>query len=102
MALRTAKRVDFQIDLTHATYGLTGEAGEFADAVKKHQIYGQELDKQNLLEEIGDILWYAALAAEILGSNLNLIALRNVGKLQRRYPEKYTDLLASERRDKAI
>jgi len=100
MAMRTAKRVEFQLDLTHAAYGLAGEAGEFVDAVKKHQIYGKELDRENLLEEIGDILWYAALAAEILGSNLNYIASQNVGKLQKRYPEKYTDLLASERLDK--
>lgn len=100
MAMRTAKRVEFQLDLTHAAYGLAGEAGEFVDAVKKHQIYGKELDRENLLEEIGDILWYAALAAEILGSNLNYIASQNVGKLQKRYQEKYTDLLASERLDK--
>jgi NTP pyrophosphatase (non-canonical NTP hydrolase) len=99
-ALRTAKRGEFQFDLSHATYGLAGEAGEFVDAVKKHQIYGQELNKENLLEEIGDLLWYAALAAEILGSNLNDIAENNVMKLQKRYPEKYTDLLAKERLDK--
>lgn len=99
-ALRTAKRVNFQLDLTHSAYGLAGEAGEFVDSVKKHQIYGQELNKENLLEEIGDILWYAAMAAEVLGANLDDIAASNVAKLQKRYPEKYTDLLASERLDK--
>jgi len=98
--MRTAKRVDFHLDLTHAAYGLAGEAGEFVDSVKKHQIYNKELDKENLLEEIGDILWYTALAAEVLGANLGDIAKSNVAKLQKRYPEKYTDLLANERLDK--
>lgn len=101
-ALRTAKRITFNLDLTHAAYGLAGEAGEFIDSVKKNQIYGQEINRENLLEEIGDILWYAALAAEVLGCDLNEIASQNISKLQARYPEKYTDLLAAERRDKAV
>jgi NTP pyrophosphatase (non-canonical NTP hydrolase) len=99
-ALRTAKRIDKETDLTHAAYGLAGEAGEFIDALKKHQIYGKPLDIKNLAEEIGDILWYAALAAEVLGLNLNKLAEENINKLAIRYPDAYSDVLAAQRLDK--
>lgn len=98
--MRTAKRVGTEFDLTHAAFGIAGEAGEFVDSVKKHQIYQQDLDRENLSEEIGDMLWYLALAASVLGEDLNNIAQANIDKLQKRYPEKYSDLLAEKRLDK--
>ena len=45
----------------HATLGLIGEIGELCDAIKKHEIYNQELDIVNVKEELGDILYYVAL-----------------------------------------
>ena len=63
-AMRTANLKDFYFNLVHAQMGLTSEAGEFTDAVKKHRIYNKPLDIPNLIEEIGDILWFCALACE--------------------------------------
>ena len=99
-ALRTAKRVDQNFDLLHAALGVTGEAGEFADAIKKSAIYNKPLDKGNALEELGDLLWYVALGCDALGVNMAEVAQQNVDKLRLRYPEKYTDALASQRLDK--
>lgn len=100
LANRTAKPMTFQNNLLHAALGLAGEAGEFVDAVKKGVIYEQELDEQNLKEELGDILWFCALAATTLGVNLHDIAAANVHKLSKRYPDRYTDAAARLRADK--
>jgi hypothetical protein len=48
----------------HGCIGLVGEIGEIADALKRHLYYGTDLDIRNLEEEIGDVMWYAALLAD--------------------------------------
>lgn len=45
--------------LEHYVLGLGTEAGELLDAFKKHKVYSKELDFANLIEEIGDLSWYA-------------------------------------------
>ena len=102
LADRTAKHVDFNFDLMHAVMGLAGEAGEFTDAVKKHLVYGKELDKWNAREELGDLLWFVALAATTLGISLQEVAEENIAKLKLRYPEKYSDEKAAARLDKEV
>lgn len=100
LAMRTAKPMDVQDDLLHAALGLTGEAGEFADCIKKHWAYGQPLDSQNALEELGDLLWYIALACNALDVDMGRVAAQNIDKLRRRYPSQYQDELAAFRADK--
>ena len=100
LALRTAKRGSFEHDLNHVALGVAGEAGEFADAVKKHTIYNKAFDYENAAEELGDLLWYVALGCETLGITMSQVAERNIRKLRERYPEKYTDELAAQRLDK--
>jgi NTP pyrophosphatase (non-canonical NTP hydrolase) len=100
-ALRTAKPLPVDDNLVHTALGVTGEAGEYADAIKKHVIYGKPLDQENAIEELGDILWFIALACEALGTDMASVAQGNIDKLKKRYPEKYTDQLAGDRLDKA-
>jgi NTP pyrophosphatase (non-canonical NTP hydrolase) len=101
LAGRTAKMSDdLLFNLNHAALGVAGEAGEFVDSVKKSLIYNRPVDTENLQEELGDMLWYIALAAASLGVSLDKIAADNIAKLQKRYPEKYTDELAAARLDK--
>ena len=99
-ANKTAKAGDFKFNLIHAAMGLAGEAGEFTDCIKKYAIYGQSLDKCNAIEELGDVLWFVALACDTLGVDMELVAARNIAKLQARYPEKYSDEHAAQRLDK--
>ena len=61
LASRTAKPLELFEQLEHARLGVSTEVGELLDAYKRHRIYGKPLDKTNLLEEIGDTLWYVAL-----------------------------------------
>jgi NTP pyrophosphatase (non-canonical NTP hydrolase) len=70
LALQTCVFRGRQFDLEHATIGMITEAGEFADAVKRHTVYGKELDVVNLIEEVGDNLWYANLLAHLEGYDL--------------------------------
>lgn len=90
-----------EIDLIHAVFGVAGEAGELIDPVKKSMFYGKPLDVENLKEEAGDLLWYIATAlCRALNCTLEDLARANVAKLQKRYPEKYTDQAAIDRADK--
>lgn len=102
LAMRTAKPMDLQDDLLHAALGLTGEAGEFADCIKKHWAYAQPLDSQNAIEELGDLLWYVALACNAMNVGMDEVAARNIEKLRKRYPTKYQDELAAFRADKQM
>lgn len=89
-AMRTAKMLPHRDNLIHFALGLTGEAGELADAIKKHVVYGRELDKINVIEELGDILWMVALACETLDVPMQDVADANIGKLRARYPQGFS------------
>lgn len=99
-AMRTAKDMGAEADLIHAALGLASEAGEFCDAIKKSFAYEKELDVQNLVEELSDLLWFTALACNSLGIPMEAVAVYNVAKLYKRYPEKFSDELAEQRLDK--
>lgn len=101
LAKRTAKDMGTkELQLVHSALGLAGEAGEFTDAVKKNFIYGKPTDVANLVEEMGDALWYIALACNTLGITIGEVMQQNINKLQLRYPEKYSDQHAVARLDK--
>ena len=69
------------------------------DQLKKHIVYGKELDLVNLAEECGDVFWYLALCistlAELMGRDPaeleQSIKQINIAKLKARYPEKFTE-----------
>lgn len=69
-----------------AALGLTGESGEFADIVKKWRFQGHDFDRVKAEKELGDVLWYLALAASAMGISLESVAEGNIKKLRERYP----------------
>lgn len=73
-----------------AALGLAGEAGEFANMVKKLTAHGHNIPRDTLAEELGDVLWYVAEAASACGLSLGEIAQQNVDKLRARYPEGFS------------
>ena len=77
--------------LLHAGFGLSTEAGEFLDALKKHIFYGKELDRVNLREELGDLFWYMAIACDELDVPFEALMQRNIEKLKARYGEKFSE-----------
>lgn len=89
--MATASELDTGLlGLTISALGLTGEAGEFADHVKKHLAQGHALDATVLDKEAGDMLWYLARYATWRGTTLGHIARLNLAKLKARYGEKFT------------
>lgn len=102
LAMRTAKDMGTERDnIGHFATGIASEAGELLTPIKAHLYYGKALDLANLEEELGDILWFVAGLATTVGLTLDEIAERNIAKLQKRYPDKYSDEAAIARADKA-
>ncbi len=84
-------------DIVVALLGLSGEVGTLATAYKKFLRDGPsyQLYKENVKEELGDILWYTAILAEKYGLSLEDIAEANLHKIQGRWaPKPETDLLS--------
>lgn len=81
----------------HAVMGLSTEAGEALDAIKKHLMYGKPLDLVNLAEEFGDALWYIARGLNSIGFTIEQAMQMNINKLEKRFPEKFTEDEANTR-----
>lgn len=93
---------DFKSMALHAAVGVCGEAGELADAIKRHVTYGKEVDRKNLVEELGDLRFYIQAVQNLYEiSELELLQA-NALKLQERYKSlAYSDEAAIAREDKA-
>lgn len=88
---RTAgERRNRTTDLSVAGLGIAGEAGEVADLIKKHIGHDHELDVAKITDELGDVLWYVARLADLLGVKLSEVARANSEKLDKRYPDGFS------------
>ena len=88
--------------LLTAGVGLNAEAGEFLEIVKKMIFQGKPWDKANkehLIVELGDVIWYAANACMALDISFEEVVARNVTKLEKRYPGGQFDVYYSEHRE---
>jgi len=72
-----------------AGMGLGGEAGEVCDHAKKVAFHGKEMDRDALIKELGDVLWYYALMLQTNGVTLEEVMEANVFKICGRYPERH-------------
>lgn len=77
--------------INHAALGMLTEAGEFGNTIKKSLYYGKPLDILNAKEELGDLIWYVAIACEAFGFDLGGIMTANIAKLTARFPNKFTE-----------
>jgi len=90
-AMRTAANSDnADMRLMVASLGLAGEAGEVADHVKKVMGHGHALDRDYVVEELGDLMWYVANLADLMNVSLSDVATRNIEKLKARYPDGFS------------
>lgn len=87
--------------LAHMAMGISGEAGELMDAIKKHVVYDRPLDEANVLEELGDLEFYMEGLRLHLGVSRKRILQMNMEKLNKRYSGAYSDQEAAQRKDKA-
>lgn len=87
--------------LMTAAYGLSAEAGEFTEVVKKIFLQGKPYNEENVFHmkrELGDLCWYLAQACMALDTNFREIMEMNYEKLSARYPEGAFDVYRSENR----
>ena len=76
--------------LINSVMGLCGESGEVIDLVKKHVSHGPPLNREKLIDELGDVAWYLAECAEAIGVTLEEVLAHNIEKLKKRYPEGFS------------
>ena len=88
LAMRTAND---KSDLINAALGISGEAGECTDIVKKYVYHGHTLDSDELKKELGDVMWYIALFCDKLGTTMEDVAIGNISKLAKRYPDGFSE-----------
>ena len=87
--------------LLTAGVGINAEGGEFLEIIKKMVFQGKpwnEDNREHLIIELGDIMWYVAQATMALGISFDEVIATNVKKLEKRYPEGSFDIYFSENR----
>ena len=87
--------------LLTAAVGMSAEAGEFTEVIKKMIFQGKPVNEENLFHlkrELGDVMWYVAQACMGLDISLDEVIEMNVDKLKARYPGGEFDVHHSENR----
>lgn len=78
-------------DILHGVLGIATEAGELVEALNG------KFDPVNVMEEVGDVMWYQAIICIALKTNLATIKAQNIAKLRTRFPDKFTEYDANNR-----
>ena len=85
LALRTASPKDKKNELFHLLLGLCGESGEIAEKAKKiirdKDSDFSEWDKEDIIKELGDVMWHVAVIADYFDIPLGEIGEKNIAKL---------------------
>ena len=87
--------------LMTAAFGMSAEAGEFTEVVKKIFLQGKPYNEDNIFHmkrELGDLCWYLAQACMALDITFEEVLEMNYEKLSARYPEGRFDVYRSENR----
>lgn len=80
----------FEQQLINSALGISGESGEVADLIKKAYFQGHELDTNELIEELGDVLYYICWACNLLEIDFSELCFENMDKLNKRYPDGFS------------
>lgn len=87
--------------LLTAGVGINAEGGEFLEIIKKMIFQGKpynEDNREHLIIELGDLMWYVAQACMALDTTFEEVVETNVKKLEKRYPGGQFDIYYSENR----
>lgn len=87
--------------VAHMAAGISSEAGELHNTLKKYVFYDIEMDRDHVVEELGDLEWYLAGLRHDLGISREEVLHANMEKLAKRYPNyEFSNQRAAERADK--
>ena len=73
-------------EILHWAIGLSEECGEVMSVLKHHFYGGEDLSKEELGKEVGDVLWYLSMLCTACNINIDVAAELNVAKLEHRFP----------------
>ena len=93
------KKPDFRDTLLLTCIGLSSEVGEIQDNIKRFAYYGAEIDKENLLEEAGDVLHYLMACLSLNGFTMEQAAEHQLKKYKIRFPDGWSQEDAILKRD---
>lgn len=79
--------------------GLAGEAGEVCDLLKKTIFHNKDLDRDQLIKELGDVRWYLEYIMITTDITMEEVERENVTKLRKRYPDGFSTEASIERKD---
>lgn len=99
VASRMNKSLNVRNALTNYAMGLSGEAGEVVDLIKKHMFHGHPLDVATLVDELGDVMFYLQALCNVAGVDLVEVLLCNIRKLTTRYPAGFSNEASLTRKD---
>lgn len=80
---------DMRERLTLACMGLAGETGEVIDLIKKLLYHKKKIEREDIIEELGDVFWYYVLILNTLNIKMSDVLNANADKLIARYPERH-------------
>ena len=89
-----------KMQLNHLAIAIPSEAGELADALKKHTMYDKPLDRANIVEELGDLEFFMQDLRVKLGITREETLEANMKKLEKRYKGTFSNEAAQARADK--
>ena len=89
---QTKRTANPETDLINCCFGLVGETGEVVDLVKKHLYQGHTMEgiQPRVKKELGDVMWYVCMTANLCGLQMNEVLEENMSKLRARYPEGFS------------
>lgn len=97
ISVAAEEELDVNSRVFHSIIGIATEASELVEALSNTIATG-EMDNVNILEEFGDLNWYQAIGIDALGGQFDRVLTTNIEKLRARYPDKFTNELAINRK----
>ena len=91
--------LQFYEELSNLCMGLAGESGEVIDYIKKCMYHNHKLYKQDIIKELGDVMWYLTNIATFFNIPMDIILNENIKKLEERYPEGYSNEKSINRKE---
>ncbi len=77
--------------------GIAGEAGELLDYFKKHFFQGHHFDKEKVIDELGDIMFYITYLCELYCIDMGEVMYKNIEKRKQRYPQGFDSTRSKNR-----
>jgi len=94
---RTASDFDnLDLEISNWGLGISGEAGDIASCIKKVVFHKNDSVKEGIKENLGDMMWYAAMICNFFNWDFGDVLNENIEKLKKRYPNGF-DFAAAQR-----